>query len=47
MGMLGMLNFGIENNGSLTLGMSNLGATSGILNSGTDNDNDAAGVGGG
>ncbi len=45
--MLGMLNFGIGNNGSSTLGMSNLGATSGILNSGTDNDNDATGLGGG
>ena len=47
MGMLGMSNFGIENNGSSTFGMSNLGAASGTLNSGTDDDNDAAGLGGG
>ena len=47
MGMLGMSNFGIKNNGLSTLGMSNLGAASGTLNSGTDDDNDAAGLGGG
>ena len=46
-GMLGMSNYGIENNGFLTLGMSNLGAASGTLNSGTDDDNNAAGLGGG
>ena len=42
-----MLNFGIENDGSSTLGMSNLGAASGTLNSGTDDDNDTTGLGGG
>ena len=47
MGMLGMSNFGIENNGMLTLGMLNLGAASGTLNSGTKDDNKAAGLGGG
>ncbi len=47
MGMLGMSNFGIENNGTLTLGMSNLGAASGTLNSETDDDNNATGFGGG
>jgi hypothetical protein len=46
-GMLGMSNFGIENNGMLTLGMLNLGAASGTLNSGTEDDNKAAGLGGG
>jgi hypothetical protein len=46
-GMLGMSNFGIENNGSSTLGMTNLGAASGTLNSGTDDNNGAAGLGGG
>ena len=46
-GMLGMSNFGIENNGSSTFGMSNLGAASGTLNSGTDDNNAAAGLGGG
>ncbi len=45
-GMLGMSNFGIENNKLLTLGMSNLGAASGTLNSGTDDDNDTVGLGG-
>jgi hypothetical protein len=45
--MLGMSNFGIENNGSSTLGMTNLGAASGTLNSGTDDNNDAVGLGGG
>jgi len=44
---VGMLGMCIENNRSTTLGMSNLGAASGTLNSGTDNDNDAAGLGGG
>ena len=44
--MLGMSNFGIKNNGLLTLCMSNLGAASGTLNSGTDDDNDATGLGG-
>ena len=44
--MLGMLNFGIENNGSSTLGMSNLGAASGTLNSETDDNNNATGFGG-
>jgi hypothetical protein len=43
-GMLGMSNFGIENNRLSTLGMSNLGAASGTLNSGTDDDNGAAGL---
>ncbi len=47
MGMLGMSNFGIKNNGKSTLRMSNLGAASGTLNSGTNDDNDAAGLGGG
>ena len=42
--MLGMSNYGIENNGFLTLGMSNLGAASGTLNSGTDDNNDAVGL---
>ena len=45
--MLGMSNFGIENNGKSPLDMSNLGAASGTLNSGTNDDNDAAGLGGG
>jgi hypothetical protein len=45
--MLGMLNIGIKNNGSSTLGVSNLGAASGTLNSGTGDNNDAAGLGGG
>ncbi len=44
MGMLGMSNFGIEYNGTSTLGMSNLGAASGTLNSGTKNDNDGVDV---
>ena len=44
--MLGMSNFGIENNGKSTLGMSNLGAASGTLNSGTDDHNNAASFGG-
>ena len=39
--------FGIKNIGSLTLGMSNLGAASGTLNSGTDDDNDATCLEGG
>ena len=47
MGMLCMSNFCIENNWSSTLGMSKLGAASGTLNSGTDDDNDATGLGGG
>ena len=47
MGMLCMSNFCIEKNGSSTLGMSNLGAASGTLNFGTDDDNDATGLGGG
>ena len=46
MGMLGMSNFGIENNKLSTLGMSNLGAASGTLNSGTNDDNNAVGLGG-
>ncbi len=41
MGMLGMSNFGTENNRMSTLGMSNLGAAFGTLNSGTNDDNDA------
>ena len=46
MGMLGMSNFGIKNNGLLTLGMSNWGAASGTLNSGTNDDDDTASLGG-
>jgi len=46
-GMWGTSNFGIENDGLSTLGMSNLGSASGTLNSGTDDDNDAVGLGGG
>ena len=40
-----MSNIGIKNNGTLTLGMSNVGAASGTLNTGTVNDNDATGFG--
>ena len=46
-GMLGTSNFGIKNDGTLTLGMSNLGAASGTLNSETNDDTDAVGLGGG
>ena len=45
MGMVGMSNFGIENDGMSTLGISNLRAASGTLNSGADNDGNAAGLG--
>ena len=47
MGMLGMSNFGIKNNGTSTLGMSILGAASRTLNSGTNNDNNTVGFRGG
>ena len=45
--MLGTPNFGIKNNRMSTLDMLNLGAASRTLNSGTDNDNSAMGLGGG
>ena len=42
-----MSNLGIENDGTSKLGMLNVGAASGTLNSGTDDNNDATGFGGG
>ena len=42
-----MSNFGIENNRTSTLGVMKLGAASGTLNSGTDDNNDATDFGGG
>jgi hypothetical protein len=41
-----MSNFGIENNGTSTFGMLNLGVVSGTLNSGTDDNNDTLNFGG-
>jgi hypothetical protein len=40
-----MMNIGIKNNGTLTLGMLNVGAAFGTLNTGTKDDNDATGFG--